>query len=127
MNLALALFVVAGFAATLERLRLPARAREVGEHSTACLNVLRDDSLDDAGKEQALQARSRQLFRLLGIPTGGSALALGLPLAGVWLLSRVGVGTFTGTLHVLQRIDFLVATTVVGLLAYLLVQQVRSP
>ena len=32
MNLALALFVVAGFAATLERLRLPARAREVGEH-----------------------------------------------------------------------------------------------
>lgn len=126
MNFVLAVFVVVGFAVTIERLHLPARAREVGRHSTASLDVLRDDSLDDAAKEEALQDRSRDLFRLLGILTGGSALALGLPLGVVWLLGQVGVGTFGGTLAVLQRIDFLAGTTVVGLLAYFLVQQVRN-
>jgi hypothetical protein len=126
MNFVLAVFVVLGFAATIERLHLPTRAREVGRHSTASLDVLRDESLDDAAKEEALQDRSRQLFRLLGILTGGSALALGLPLGIVWLLGQVGIGSFGGTLAVLQRIDFLAGTTVVGLLAYFLVQQVRA-
>jgi hypothetical protein len=126
MNVVLAVFVVVGFAVTIERLHLPARAREVGRHSTASLDVLRDDSLDDAAKEEALQNHSRHLFRLLGILTGGSALALGLPLGIVWLLGQGGIGSFGGTLAVLQRIDFLAGTTVVGLLAYFLVQQARN-
>jgi len=126
MNVVLAVFVVVGFAVTIERLHLPARAREVGRHSTASLDVLRDDSLGDAAKEEALQNRSRHLFRLLGILTGGSALALGLPLGVVWLLGQGGIGSFGGTLAVLQRIDFLAGTTVVGLLAYFLVQQARN-
>lgn len=126
MNLVLAVFVVVGFAVTIERLHLPTRAGEVGRHSTDCLGVLRDDSLDDAAKEAALQQRARRLFVLLGILTGGSALALGLPLLGVWLLGRVNVGSFGGTLDVLQRIDFLAGTTTVGLLGYFLVQRVRA-
>ncbi|MFB6098679.1 MAG: hypothetical protein ABEK84_06135 [Salinibacter sp.] len=126
MNLLLAVFVVAGFAVTIERLDLPARAREVGRHSTECLAVLRDDSLADVEKEAALQQRARRLFVLLGLLTGGSALALGLPLLVVWLLDRIGMGSFGGTLALLQRIDFLAATTAVGLLAYALVQLGRS-
>lgn len=126
MNFALAVFVVVGFAVTIERLHLPARARDVGRHSTASLDVLRNESLSDADKETALQDRSRQLFRLLGILTGGSVLALGLPLGAVWLLGRVGVGSFEDTLAVLQRIDFLAGTTAVGLLAYFLVQRLRA-
>ena len=126
MNLVLAVFVVVGFAVTIERLHLPAQAREVGRHSTESLDVLQDVSLDDAAKEEALQDRSRQLFQLLGILTGGSVLALGLPLGVVWLLGQGGIGSFAGTLAVLQRIDFLAGTTVVGLLAYFLVQQVRA-
>lgn len=126
MNFALAVFVVVGFAVTIERLHLPARARDVGRHSTASLDVLRNESLSDADKETALQDRSRQLFRLLGILTGGSALALGLPLGAVWLLGQVGVGSFQNTLAVLQRIDFLAGTTAVGLLAYFLVQRLRA-
>jgi len=126
MNFVLAVFVVVGFAVTIERLHLPARAREVAHHSTASLDVLRDESLSDADKEAALQNRSRHLFQLLGILTGGSVLALGLPLALVWLLGQMGVGSFHGTLAVLQRIDFLAGTTVVGLLAYFLVQRLRA-
>lgn len=126
MNFVLAVFVVVGFAVTIERLHLPARAREVGRHSTECLDVLRDDSLDDAAKEEALQQRARRLFVLLGLLAGGSLLALGLPLLGVWLVGQMGVGSFGGTLEMLQRLDFLAGTTVVGLLGYLLVQQVRA-
>ena len=126
MNVVLAMFVVVGFAATIERLRLPTRAREVQQHSAECIDVLRNESMSDAEKETALQDHSRQLFRLLGILTGGSVLALGLPLGLVWLLGRVGMGSFGDTLAILQRIDFLAATTVVGLLAYALVQRVRS-
>jgi hypothetical protein len=43
MNLALALCVVVGFAATLEVLDLPAHAREVGERGKPALEVFRDD------------------------------------------------------------------------------------
>jgi len=126
MNIVLAVGVVVGFAVLLERLGLPAHAREVGGHSTTCLQVLRDDSLSDATKEAALQDRARQLFGLLGRLTGGSVLALGLPLGGVWLLGSAGVGSFSETLATLQRVDFLVVTTAVGLLAYVLAQYARA-
>ena len=114
MNFALALFVVVGFAATIEYFDLPDRARTVGKQSSRSLAVLRDDSLGDREKEKALQSQSRKLFRLLGILAGGSVLALGLPLGVVWVLGRLGVGSFWGTMSILERIDFLAGVTVVG-------------
>lgn len=126
MNVLLATFVVVGFAVTLESLHLPARACEVGQCSTECLDVLRDDSLSDREKEEALQQRARRLFKLLGILVGGSALALGLPLLGIWLVEQLGIGSYGRTLAVLQRIDFLSGVTVVGVLGYLVVRRVRA-
>lgn len=126
MNVALALFVVVGFAITLEYLELPRYARNVTRRGTDSLQVLQNSSLSDAEKEEALQRHARRLFMLLGILGGGSGLALGVPLGGVWLLEKVGVGSFAGTLAILQRIDFLIGTIIVGILAYLLVQRVRS-
>jgi hypothetical protein len=123
MNVALALFVVVGFAAILGLLSLPARARAVGERSKDSLSVLRDDSMEDREKEQVLQKQSGRLFRLLGILTGGSILALGVPLGIVWLFGQVGVGSFWGTLAVLERLDFLAGVTVLGGLGYLLVRR----
>jgi hypothetical protein len=119
MNFALAVFVVVGFAATLEYLNLPDHARTVGNRSSDSLEILRDDSLGDREKEKALQSQSLELFRLLGILVGGSALALGLPLGIVWLLGQLGVGSFWGTIGVLERIDFLVGVTAFGGLGYL--------
>lgn len=126
MNVALALFVVVGFAAIIEYLELPARARAVGERSRATASVLGDDSMEDREKEKALQKQSRHLFRLLGILVGGSALAIGLPLGIVWVLGAWGVGSFSGTLNVLERIDFLAAVTVAGLVGYVLYRRLSS-
>jgi hypothetical protein len=127
MNLALALFVVAGFAGTLEYLNLPERARGVGERSRDVLAVLRSDALDDREKEEALQDHARRLVALLGILAGGSLLALGGPLAIVWGLERVGTGSFGAVLSILQRLDFLAATIVVGLVGYLIARRLRTP
>ena len=104
MNFALALFVVVGFAATIEYFDLPDRARTVGERSSRSLAILRNDSLGDREKEKALQSQSRELFWLLGILTGGSALALGLPLGIVWLLGQLDVGSFWSAMSILERL-----------------------
>jgi hypothetical protein len=126
MNLALAISVVIGFAGTLEYFDLPDRARSVGQQSTEALAVLPDDTLTDREKEKALQAHARTLFGLLGVLVGVSILALGAPLALVWGLEQIGLGSFQKVLAILQRLDFLAATIVVGLLGYLLARYVDS-
>lgn len=126
MNVTLAFFVVIGFAAILEYLSLPDHAREVRDRSNRSLEVLRDDSLSDQEKEETLQHQSGQLFRLLGILVVGSVLALGLPLGIVWILAQVGIGSFWGTIDILERIDFIMGVTVAGLLGYFVFRQMED-
>lgn len=126
MSFLLAALVVVAFAAVLERLDLPDRAREVGERSRKSLGVLRDSSLDDREKEEALQRHSLRLFGLLGILAGGSLLALGLPLGGVWALELAGLASLEEVLATLSRLDFLTGTTAAGFLAWGVYRKVRT-
>lgn len=119
MSVFLAVLVVVAFALTVDRLRLPERAREVGRRAMDCLGVLRDVSLDDEAKARAMRGHALRLFALFGILAGGSVLALGLPLLSVWILDGVGVASLAGVLSVLERADFLAGTAVVGVFAYL--------
>lgn len=125
MSVVLAVLVVVAFAGAIGRLGLAERAREVGDRARTSLEVLRDPALDDDTKERRLQRQSLRLFGLLGVLTGGSVLALGLPLLGVWVLDRAGVASLAEVLGVLQRVDFLAVTTVVGAVGYLLVRRAR--
>lgn len=126
MSLLLAVLVVVAFAVALEALGLPERAREVVRRSGECVHLLRDPSLDDAERERGLQRQAVRLFGLLGILAGGAALALGVPLAAVWLLERAGVASLPGVLEVLERVDFLLAACVVGGAAYFLARRMGS-
>lgn len=125
MSFLLATFVVVAFAVTIERLNLAARAREVVSRATDCLRVLRDPSMDDEAKERILQQHTVRLLGLLGLLVGGGILALLLPLSAVWLLELAGVTSVAVVLSVLQRIDFLVSVTVLGLVAFLLLRWAR--
>lgn len=118
MSLAWAVFVVVVFAATVERLKLPERAREVTSRARDCLRVLRDPSMDDDAKQRALQRHALRLFVLLGVLLGGSVLGLLLPLGGIWVLERWNLASLSHVVGVLQRLDFLLVTVVVGIIAY---------
>lgn len=123
MSLLLAVFVVVAFAGTVVGLGLPDRAGQAVEGSREALEVLRDPSLDDDGKEEALQRLSLRLFRLFGVLLGGSLLAIGWPLALIWGADRAGVASLAGTLDVLERPDFLVGTVVAGFAIWWLVRR----
>lgn len=119
MSVLLAALVVVTFALSVAWLDLPARAREVGARSLEGLDALRDPGLDDRAKEEALRRVALRLFGLLGLLVGGSVLALGLPLLGVWLLELGGVSSLESVLAMLERPDFLAAATGGGLLIFL--------
>lgn len=123
MSFVLAALVVVTFAAVLGWLDLPERAREATARARDSLEVLRDPSLDDRAKEEALQRQSLRLFRLLGVLAGGSVLALGLPLAGIWLLELGGAASLEAVLSVLERPDFLAGTTAIGIGLFLIVRR----
>lgn len=126
MSVLLATLVVVAFALGVGWMDLPGRAREVGSRSREGLDALRDPALDDRAKEEALRGLALRLFGLLGRLVGGSLLALGLPLAAVWLLERAGVASLGAVLSVLERPDFLAAATGGGLLVYLVVRKARG-
>jgi hypothetical protein len=125
MSVLLAVLVVVGFAALLHLFRLPAYAREVGRRGRDCLAVVRDEAMDDRAKEEALQGHARRLFVLLGILGGGSLLGLGLPLGVVGLLDWGGLASLSGVWAMLERLDFLAGTVIVGTLGYLVFRSVR--
>lgn len=123
MALVWASLVVVSFALVIERLDLPGRAREVGRRSEACLDALRDPSLGDEAKEEELRRQAVRLFGLFGRLAGGSLLALGLPLGAVWGLDALGLASFSAVLSVLERVDFLMGATLVGVVTYLLIRR----
>lgn len=123
MNVALAAVVVVVFALAIERLRLPRRAREVSRRAAECVALLGDPSLTDDAKEEALQGHAVRLLGLFGWLAAGSALALGVPLGVVWVLDRAGLASWPGVLATLQRLDFLAATLVLGVVGYVLVRR----
>lgn len=125
MAWALAGLVVILFAALLHRLRLPVRAKEVAARVVKCGQVLRDNALDDDAKARALRRQALRLFALFGILAGGSALALSLPLGGVWALDLAGVASLPDVLSVLARPDFLVAVSLGGAATYLVVRRLE--
>jgi hypothetical protein len=125
MAWALAGLVVVLFAALIHRLRLPARAREVATGAADCLRILRDAALDDDAKARALRRQAGRFLTLFAILVGGSALALSVPLGGVWALDLAGVAALPDVLTVLARPDFLGATVLAGVGAYLAVRRLE--
>lgn len=117
MTLLLALLVVVAFAGIVGWARLPAQAVEVTRRARESYLVVSDPSLSDDQKERRLRDEAPRLFALLGRMVGGGLLALTLPLGAVWVVDRIGLASLSEVLEMLARVDFLVAVSVVGVVA----------
>ncbi|MEY2981540.1 MAG: hypothetical protein ACO4CT_02890 [Planctomycetota bacterium] len=111
MNGAAALFLVAGFLAVAHVLRMVPRAREVMARSRDAVRDLRDPGLDDLAREKAVQGHALRLAWLFVLLVLISATALGVPLAVVFGLDRLGVVELQAVLDVTLTPIFLIGVT----------------
>ena len=121
-----AVIVVVTFAILIEVFKLVDMTGQVSALAKNAAGVLRDPILSDDKKEVALQKATLKLFRLFAMLVVGSLLALFLPLAAIWLFSFVGIFDFQAVLKMLQRWDFLLASTILGVFIFLLVRKIRK-
>ncbi len=118
-NVIAAMGVVLLFAALLHATRLVALTREAISVSRQAAAVMRDPALTDDDKEREVQRGTLALFRLLFLLLLGTAVALLVPLALLWLAGGMGWVGFDATMALFVRWDFLLAATAVGVAAYL--------
>jgi hypothetical protein len=81
------------------------------------LAVLRNPSLEDDAKESALRSYARRLFLLFLLLTLGAALALALPAGMIWILDALQVVSLRSVIDVTLSWQFLLGTTLFGVLA----------
>lgn len=81
--------VLGGMLILLHLLGIVPRSRKILALAWGSLAVMRDRSLDDAAKERALQTQAGQLAKHGGLLVLVLAGAIGLPIAGLWLVVRM--------------------------------------
>ena len=123
MALAGAIFLVVGFVALVKAFGLVRKCGEVLDVARSSLAVLRNPALDDDAKESALQSNAVKLFSLFVLLTAGAALALALPAGLIWVLDVLQVVSLRAVLEVTLSWQFLLASTVIGLVAWRLMHR----
>jgi hypothetical protein len=118
-------FVVIAFAVLAHYIGLLRWTNEVMRHARTATAVLQNTALDDLAKEKAMRRASIELFKLLGLLTVGSIIAVALPVAAVWFADVAGVLSFDAVMAMLIRWEFLLAATVFGFSVYFLLQRIN--
>ena len=114
MTWAAAAFVVVGFLAIAQLLRIPARASAVIARSRAAVGVLRDSAMTDLEKEKAMQGHAKSLLASFFVITLGSAIALAVPVGVVLALDAAGVVEFDAVLDRTLSWQIILGATVLG-------------
>jgi hypothetical protein len=119
-------FVVISFALLAHYIGLIRWTGEVMGHARRANEVLRNGALDDFAKEKAVQSAAVALFKLLGLLSLGSIIAVILPIAVVWLADVAGLLSFDAVMAMLIRWEFLLAATIVGTVVFFLLQRTNK-
>lgn len=118
MSLVLATVVVIVFSVVLRRAKVTEHAREATGQARRTAKVLRDPLLSDRERERELQESAKRLLGLSAMIAGLGTLALALPIGGVFALDWLGWVSSAEVLTILQRVDFLLAATVIVSISY---------
>lgn len=114
MTVVLAAGVAAVSAFLLDRFRIPTHVGRVISRASHCRQLFADPTLSDLEKERGLREQSVRLFGLFVRIAGGSAVAIGAPLAAVVGLQAAGVTSASAVVATLISPGFLVAAFSVG-------------
>jgi hypothetical protein len=117
------LLLVAGFGFILHALGLVAKATEAASLARRSMADLRDPALDDDAKEAAMRAYAAQLFWLFAVLTLGSAVALAIPLAILYLLDVTHLLSLAAVLETVVQWPFIVATVVLYVAGWLILRK----
>lgn len=123
MNWLGASLMVVIFAMLIHLVKMVQFSIEVVQQSKRSVAVMLNSELDDDAKEVALRSHAVNLFTLLILLIAGSAVALLAPVGLIWILDLAGFFSFKGVLEILQRWDFLVGATIVGIGIYLVLRK----
>jgi len=120
MAFAVAVFVCVAFVALADRLGIADQPVKVAAASRRALQTFTDPTLHDDAKERSMRADARALGRLFLVITASALVAIGLPIAAVWLLDAAGVVAFAAVLDALVSWPVLTAGVVmfVGKIGY---------
>jgi hypothetical protein len=112
VNVAAALFLVAGFLAVARVLRMVPHAREVMARSRAAARDLRDPALDELAREKAVQGHALRLAWLFVLLVATSGTALAIPVGVVYALEQTGLVQLPEVLDITLDPIFLIGVTV---------------
>ena len=87
------------------------------------LRDLKDPALDELAREKAVQGHALRLMLLFVLVTGGSLLALAVPVGVLWLAERGGMVELEAVLDTTLSATFLIVTTVLGTAVWLLLRR----
>jgi hypothetical protein len=107
-----AILACIGFLLVVRATALFGTSGTVSRVAMQVLHDLRNAALDDDAKEALMRRHTLVLGWLFLRILGSAALALGVPLALLWLADRAGVVSLTAVLAVLASWQFLVGATV---------------
>ncbi len=87
--------------------------------SRTAMSAILDGSLSDDEKEGVARTSSIRLFALFLKISAVIVIALGAPLAGIWILDAFGLQLLSGVLSALASWPFVVGAVVVGAVVFL--------
>jgi hypothetical protein len=116
---------VAAFVALLRLLNAAETGGEAVRTARAAVATLSAPGLSDAEKEAASRRAAGRLFRSFLLIAGTAAVALAVPAAIVWAGSAVGLYTLDQAVAVATGWPFLLGSTAVVVLAWILMERRR--
>ena len=103
---------ILAFAIAFRLLKVVPTAIEVRKTVQNATRIIADKNLDDDAKEREVQQCAKRMVILFVEITWRLALALMLPIAGIWLFEQGGVGETQEVIAFLLRLDVIIVATV---------------
>ena len=104
-------------------LRIVDRGREVLQITGDAVSLMRDPDVTDLEKEKRIQKYSLRLLALFMVLVLAASAALLIPILTVWVLDRMSLVDFEGTVRVSTSQSFLVGASLVSVGLFWLIER----